>query len=76
MFKEQFNYNLNIINLSYVSVKIFVVKYLQRLGAAAKEMEYGEEDGNFDTVIVNDDLDTAYQNLKDFLIESFEELNK
>ena len=39
-------------------------------------MEYGEEDGNFDTVIVNDDLDTAYQNLKDFLIENFEELNK
>ena len=39
-------------------------------------MEYGEEDGNFDTVIVNDELDVAYQNLKDFLVENFEELNK
>jgi len=48
----------------------------KRLGAAAKEMEYGEEEGNFDTVIVNDDLDTAYQSLKDFLIENFEELHK
>ena len=39
-------------------------------------MEYGEEEGNFDTVIVNDDLDTAYQSLKDFLMENFEELHK
>ena len=47
---------------------------MQRLGAAAKEMEYGEEEGNFDTIIVNDDLDTAYQHLKEFLLERFEDL--
>ena len=39
-------------------------------------MEYGEEEGNFDTVIVNDDLDTAYENLKAFLLESFQNLGK
>ena len=59
-----------------IPVNIVDIKYFQRLGAAAKEMEYGEEEGNFDTVIVNDDLDTAYQSLKDFLMENFEELHK
>ena len=39
-------------------------------------MEYGEEEGNFDTIIVNDDLDTAYENLKAFLLESFQDLGK
>ena len=39
-------------------------------------MEYGEEDGNFDTIVVNDDLETAYQNLKDFLVDKFDELGK
>merc|ERR1711894_771212 len=29
----------------------------KRLGAAAAEMEYGEEEGNFDIIIVNDDLE-------------------
>ena len=37
-------------------------------------MEYGEDEGNFDTIIVNDDLDTAYQNLKDLLLKHFEDL--
>ena len=39
-------------------------------------MEYGEEEGNFDTIIVNDDLDIAYENLKAFLLESFQDLGK
>ena len=48
----------------------------QRLGSAAKEMEYGEEEGNFDVIIVNDDLDTAYQNLREFMLENVETLGK
>ena len=35
-------------------------------------MEYGEEEGNFDEVIVNDDLETAYEKLKAFLGEELE----
>ena len=45
----------------------------KRLGAAAAEMEYGEAEGNFDTIIVNDDLETAYYNLRDFIMP---EINK
>ena len=45
----------------------------KRLGAAAAEMEYGEAEGNFDTIIVNDDLETAYHNLRDFIMP---EINK
>ena len=45
----------------------------KRLGAAADEMEYGETEGNFDTIIVNDDLETAYENLRDFIMP---EINK
>lgn len=31
----------------------------KRLETAKQEMKYGEEDGNFDTRILNQDLDTA-----------------
>ena len=31
----------------------------RRLGNAAKEIEYGKGDGNFDKVVVNDDLGKA-----------------
>ena len=41
---------------------------MQRLSAAAKEMEYGEAEGNFDIVIVNDDLERAYQELRAFVL--------
>ena len=37
-------------------------------------MEYGEAEGNFDTIIVNDDLETAYSNLRDFVIPELEKL--
>ena len=46
----------------------------KRLGAAAAEMEYGETEGNFDTIIVNDDLETAYINLRDFVMPEIEKL--
>ena len=46
----------------------------KRLGAAAAEMEYGETEGNFDIIIVNDDLETAYTKLRDFIIPELEKL--
>ena len=49
---------------------------MQRLGAAAKEMEYGEEEGNFDIIIVNDELDTAYEKLREFILKNVEGLGK
>ena len=39
-------------------------KILVRLANAAKEMEYGSTPGNFDTIIVNDDLDKAVEEVK------------
>eukprot|EP00042_Codosiga_hollandica_P043683 m.417968 g.417968 ORF g.417968 m.417968 type:complete len:225 (-) comp56621_c0_seq7:1639-2313(-) len=38
-----------------------------RLGNAKREMDYGNTPGNFDKVIINDDIDTAYAELVDFL---------
>ena len=37
-------------------------------------MEYGETEGNFDIIIVNDDLETAYVQLRDFIIPELEKL--
>ena len=39
-------------------------------------MEYGEEEGNFDIIIVNDDLETAYVHLRDFVIPELERLHE
>ncbi|CAH0546157.1 unnamed protein product [Brassicogethes aeneus] len=41
----------------------------RRLKAAEEEMEYGTSEGNFDVTIVNDNLDQAYENLKDFVVK-------
>ena len=38
-------------------------------------MEYGEEDGNFDVIIVNDDLEKAYVELRDFVMPELESLH-
>jgi guanylate kinase len=46
----------------------------KRLGAAAAEMEYGEEKGNFDVIIVNDELEKAYEALRDFIMPDIEKL--
>eukprot|EP00095_Tigriopus_kingsejongensis_P002714 snap_masked-scaffold809_size94238-processed-gene-0.19 protein:Tk02714 transcript:snap_masked-scaffold809_size94238-processed-gene-0.19-mRNA-1 annotation:"guanylate kinase" len=43
----------------------------KRLMAARKEMEFGRVAGNFDLVILNDDLPKAYQELKNFVVEKF-----
>lgn len=40
-----------------------------RLGNAKKEIEAGEEDGLFDCVVVNDDLEKAYNQIKGLLNE-------
>jgi guanylate kinase len=38
---------------------------LARLAAAKKELEYGAIPGAYDHIIVNDDLETAYNSLKE-----------
>ena len=44
----------------------------KRLSAAASEMDYGETEGNFDLIIVNDDLERAYADLRQFMIPKIE----
>ena len=47
-----------------------------RLGAAAAEMEYGEIPGNFDIIIVNDRLERAYLDLRNFILPEIEKLTR
>ena len=39
----------------------------RRLDRAAAEIEFGEIPGNFDLIVVNDDVDTVEKQMKDFL---------
>lgn len=48
----------------------------RRLQAAKVDMEYSKEPGMFDVIIVNDDLDTAYENLKEALLEEISVVKK
>lgn len=48
----------------------------QRLSSAAAEMDYGKEPGNFDIVIINEDLDDAYSKLKTFLEPEMEKITE
>ena len=57
-----------------LSLSLFNLITVQRLGNAAKEMEYGEGEGNFDIIIVNDDLETAYRQLREFVINRFADI--
>lgn len=41
-----------------------------RLKVAAAEIEYGKTPGNFDIIILNDDLDRAYNELKTYLVNN------
>lgn len=41
-----------------------------RLSVAAEEIEYGKQPGNFDLIVVNDNLEGAYGVLKDFIIKN------
>jgi guanylate kinase len=40
----------------------------RRMAAAAGELEYGRGDGNFDLVIVNDQVEKAYTQLRSFML--------
>ena len=45
----------------------------RRLAAAAAELQYGETPGNFHATVVNDDLERAYQQLRQFLLPIIEQ---
>ena len=47
-----------------------------RTANARKEMDYGAGEGNFDHTIVNDDLETAYAELKAWVCEQYPHLTK
>lgn len=42
----------------------------KRLEVACREIEYGQEPGNFHIIIVNDNLDKAYSELRDFISQN------
>lgn len=44
----------------------------RRLEAAKREIDYGITPGNFDKVIINDQLEKAYKELEDFIIKKIE----
>ena len=46
----------------------------KRLARAVTDIKFGEEEGNFDLYLVNDDLETAYRELEDFLKSRYSEL--
>ncbi|XP_065810261.1 guanylate kinase-like [Labrus bergylta] len=48
----------------------------KRLHAAKVDMEISKEQGLFDTVIVNDDLEEAHGQLKAFLLEEIQKVKK
>lgn len=48
----------------------------KRLHAAEVDMEYSKEPGVFDVIIVNDDLDVAYGELKEALLEEINMVKK
>lgn len=40
----------------------------KRLDKAREELAFGEEPGNFDVIIVNDDLEECYKKLREFVL--------
>ena len=40
----------------------------KRVAAATAEMDYGDKEGNFDLVILNDQLEVAYSELREFML--------
>ncbi|XP_075533314.1 guanylate kinase isoform X2 [Dermacentor variabilis] len=43
----------------------------KRLARASEEIAYGENQGNFDLLLVNDNLKSAYNKLRDYLIKEY-----
>jgi len=52
------------------------VSLQKRLNAAQEEINFGMEPGNVHIIIVNDDFETAYKQLSDFLAADLQELKK
>lgn len=48
----------------------------RRLSVAASEIAYGETPGNFDLIVVNEDVDAVEQQMKEFLTPHVEALNE
>ena len=48
----------------------------RRIGNAAKEIEYGTTNGNFDEIVVNDDLEQAFIRLRHILEEWYPHLQQ
>jgi guanylate kinase len=48
----------------------------KRLSVAKAELEYAEQPGVYDFILINDDLEKAYQSLKDYLKKDLEEMAK
>ncbi|KAF8773835.1 Guanylate kinase like protein [Argiope bruennichi] len=48
----------------------------QKKRLSKEELVYGETPGNFDLVLVNDDLEEAYKQLKEFLLHDIENLKR
>ena len=48
----------------------------KRLSVAASEIEYGDTPGNFDLIIVNDDVEAAGNKMKEFIQPYVEELQQ
>ncbi|XP_054715990.1 guanylate kinase-like isoform X2 [Uloborus diversus] len=48
----------------------------KRLARAKEELAYGEVPGNFDFVLVNDDAEDTYKQLRSYLMPDIEELKK
>ena len=46
----------------------------KRLAQAEEELVYGSVPGNFDLVLFNDDVDQAYQSLRNFILPDVEQL--
>lgn len=43
---------------------------------AQKELEYAKEEGSHDKVVVNDDLDMAYREMEEWIMEGDEGLRR
>jgi guanylate kinase len=41
----------------------------KRLNQAKNELEFSKQPGAHDKIVVNDDLDTAYKELRDFIVD-------
>ncbi len=48
----------------------------KRLDTAKAEMAFGEQEGNFDIIITNDELEKAYQELRQFILPEIKSLQQ